>query len=280
MIKRFLTMFLIAGFGIARPGSPAGEEFMPAQPGAYSEIGPEDSSQVRRTAPGQRLAMPARRVSHQNPVRLKLPSLGPPVESRMQMLEVAESSPGGSLNFSEARPAAPDSFIGIPGMVSPEQLALDMYNRRDSGVPAELLAQQPAPLEPLEPLIPLSPAPPDIMAMMPPAPLQPIHAAPELGIEAVQAMQPAGPDEPSMRRLDSIHNAKRPRTSYSRIEIPANATTVVRIPSPSTAVTTVSLPAAPAEPFRFEPGAVELPPPLRAHSSGAMPPVEVWDLDP
>ena len=128
--KRFL--FFAMPFLIAFPAA-AGEEYQPLHPGAEETR----ESGWRRAVSGE-TSTPAYDDRRINVVRLKLPAL-PREESRVRLVNAGET-PGGGLDFSPIRPdpelrARPDDEA-IPGLVTPEQLALDQYNSDWLDVPS------------------------------------------------------------------------------------------------------------------------------------------------
>ncbi|MDR1521238.1 MAG: hypothetical protein LBU23_14000 [Planctomycetota bacterium] len=96
--------------------SPAGEEYMPLNPGWQ-----------RATSLDAGSAPPA---PQKNVVRLKIPGVKPAGESRARLVETAAYDDG-RLDFSQARLETPElaglADAAIPGLVTPEQLAVDHY---------------------------------------------------------------------------------------------------------------------------------------------------------
>ncbi|MDR1534398.1 MAG: hypothetical protein LBU64_04785 [Planctomycetota bacterium] len=109
--------------------APAGEEYLPLHPG-------EANPGWRRTTSLDYGKINAGETPRQNLVRLKLPASAPPREQRSRLINVA-ANPDGSLDFNPLRLESPigDPSINsvIPGLITPEELALDQYNLNPPG---------------------------------------------------------------------------------------------------------------------------------------------------
>ncbi len=120
----------------------AGEDIMPMHPGASYQ---SPAQTPRHTAARQASQL------HVNQVRLRLPSSGP-ADGRMRMVEVNATRPDGSLDFTNARLVETDN-MGIPGLISPETLAMDYnYNHTPYAEPEIARFSQEEALAPIEPL--------------------------------------------------------------------------------------------------------------------------------
>lgn len=156
------------------------EEYMLMAPGAVAEVD-SDPAMVSRHVSTQRSTPPPMMPQvRYNQVRLSLPA---PEQARLRVMD-AGAGPDGSLGFSE--PAAFfDPDMGIPGVFTPEMLAVDQHNQSvlsasvEHARPAEVVSFVPPPERtspPPRPDAPLrssytrvtlgEPVPPDPMELM------------------------------------------------------------------------------------------------------------------
>lgn len=114
----------------------AGETYMPMHPGggAYNEVGPALTvAPTRRATSEDPPAQPQERpVLHKNMVRLKIPAPQAQGERRLRIVDAREDGPDGRLSFDLAAAPVMDNALEIPGLVTPEYLAMDKQNRMDA----------------------------------------------------------------------------------------------------------------------------------------------------
>lgn len=131
-----ITRWALVGLALLGHGTVrAGEELMPMRGNAYSEVSaPVTVSAVRKATsldPAPKRHSQPKPQTHRNMVRVTLPSLGAKSESPPRLIEMDGQNLDGSLNFSLVRPAPAASEAGIPGLIMPEELALDKYRLAD-----------------------------------------------------------------------------------------------------------------------------------------------------
>ena len=130
----FLTLLVAAV-----PRAMAGEEHMPMHPGgAYREVGIGAVAAPIRRATSEDAPPPSRRPErplHTNKVTLKLPANHFQGESRLRIVDVNDDNPDGILDFDLEGAPLLDNNLDIPGLVSPEVLAMDKYNRMEADGP-------------------------------------------------------------------------------------------------------------------------------------------------
>ncbi|MCC8190657.1 MAG: hypothetical protein LIP77_08490, partial [Planctomycetes bacterium] len=123
MLQRsLLTVALLLHWPLA-----AGEDIMAMHPGSVNEIGMGMTVAPRRRVTSEDPPPPPAPLQ-KNMVRLQLPAPPQPAERRLRIVDASRNSHDGSLNFEYQDAPVGVGSMEIPGLVSPEMLAMDKFN--------------------------------------------------------------------------------------------------------------------------------------------------------